>query len=567
MRQGSGTAGSKETGSSPTLLVNLEPWHKVFLDNLADLLWLGRRPGDVLSSQPGAFWPDVFVRSGLPWRRFLESAVYHSAVIAALWGLARLWPQPLQVIARPAFSRTDVIYNSAAEYLPPLNTGDLHLQAPQTGEPEYAAQAIISVPREPDNRTQTIVTPPDIRLDREVLLPNMVAWTRAALVVPVAATSRAAAQLKLPSLPEAVVAPALDPVRTALLQAPTLPQPAIVEPPPAVEAATIRRPGDINVGRAEVVAPAPDLPLSEQRALAAVGRVLSGNAAAAVPPPPAIQGVPSDGGGRLIALGIHPVAARGPVEAPAGNRRGSFAATPQGKPGSPGTPDIQAAGHKPGSGLNGGGSDPSNSIPSGLLVGAVPVPGEGTTAASGQGNGAGGSTSKPDPSDKPRLLADATPPRMTSLPGNRASQVPESKATELDKKIFGDRKFYSMTLNMPNLNSAGGSWVIRFAEMNETRDHGELTAPVATQKVDPAYPLELMRHNVQGTVTLYAVIRGDGSVGDVRVLRSVDDRLDEYARQALSRWRFRPATKNGSTVDLEAVVAIPFRPVRNRLGF
>ncbi len=68
---------------------------------------------------------------------------------------------------------------------------------------------------------------------------------------------------------------------------------------------------------------------------------------------------------------------------------------------------------------------------------------------------------------------------------------------------------------MPNLNSAGGSWVIRFAELNENHgneDKGELTAPVATQKVDPAYPLELMRRNVQGTVTLYAVIRNDGSV-------------------------------------------------------
>ena len=84
------------------------------------------------------------------------------------------------------------------------------------------------------------------------------------------------------------------------------------------------------------------------------------------------------------------------------------------------------------------------------------------------------------------------------------------------------------------------------------------SAPVATQKVDPAYPMELMRRNVHGTVTLYAVIRNDGSVTDIRVLRGVDDNLDEFARAALSRWRFRPATKNGSPVDLEAVIMIPF---------
>jgi TonB family protein len=55
------------------------------------------------------------------------------------------------------------------------------------------------------------------------------------------------------------------------------------------------------------------------------------------------------------------------------------------------------------------------------------------------------------------------------------------------------------------------------------------------------------------------VIHSDGSVGDVRVLRGVDERLDENARVALMRWRFRPATKNGSAVDLEAVVQIPFQ--------
>jgi TonB family protein len=141
------------------------------------------------------------------------------------------------------------------------------------------------------------------------------------------------------------------------------------------------------------------------------------------------------------------------------------------------------------------------------------------------------------------------------------------KATDVDRWIFGDKKFYAMTLNMPNLNSAGGSWVIRFAELNPNEAKGDLTAPEATRKVDPAYPLELMRRNVQGTVTLYAVIRHDGSVSDVRVLRGVDDQLDQYARAALAHWHFRPATKNGAPVDLEAVVMIPFKPVRFKTGF
>jgi TonB family protein len=144
-----------------------------------------------------------------------------------------------------------------------------------------------------------------------------------------------------------------------------------------------------------------------------------------------------------------------------------------------------------------------------------------------------------------------------------------SNLSEAERAVFGNRRFYSVTLNMPNLNSAGGSWVIRFAELNhEPGGHDastpapDLTQPVATRKVDPAYPMQLMRENVAGTVILYAVIHSDGSIGDVRILRSVDDRLDRFASEAISQWRFDPATKNGAPVDVEATFQIPFRPAR-----
>ena len=68
----------------------------------------------------------------------------------------------------------------------------------------------------------------------------------------------------------------------------------------------------------------------------------------------------------------------------------------------------------------------------------------------------------------------------------------------------------------------------------------------------------LAHDRVEGTVTLYAVIRRDGTVGDIRVLHSVDKLLDYSAMRALAGWRFLPGMKNGSAVDLEAVVEIPF---------
>ena len=139
------------------------------------------------------------------------------------------------------------------------------------------------------------------------------------------------------------------------------------------------------------------------------------------------------------------------------------------------------------------------------------------------------------------------------------SSSPERKPEDA---VFAGKKYYSMQLNMPNLTSSAGSWIIRFAELKDDHQAGELSTPVVTDKVDPAYPAELMREQVEGTVILYAVIHADGTVGDVRVLQSLHQDLDANACRALGRWHFRPATKNGVPVDLEAVVRIPFKARR-----
>jgi TonB family protein len=144
-----------------------------------------------------------------------------------------------------------------------------------------------------------------------------------------------------------------------------------------------------------------------------------------------------------------------------------------------------------------------------------------------------------------------------------ASALPDDKITDEDRKVFGGKRVYGRTLNMPNLNSSTGSWVMKFAELDGGKKDGELLEPVAMQKSDPGYPLELIRSNVHGMVTLYAVIHSDGRVGEIRVLNSPDDRLDSYAAKALARWKFLPAERAGKPVSLEAVVEIPFRVRQN----
>jgi TonB family protein len=337
----------------------------------------------------------------------------------------------------------------------------------------------------------------------------------------------------------------------------------VVEPPPELPK-TVRGPaGQINIGPSEVVAPAPQLAMAVQHSAAGRGiGNLAGARVQPVGPPPSINGTGGVGsGGRLIALGIHPAAALGPVVAPEGRRKGTFAATPEGRLGGSGTPGQAAAGaaNRYGKGNKGGSgngeSRGDSSLPSGLHVGAP------DSAATAPIAGTGGRGRNGRAGDE-RLVASASAPRAGSST-HPASPVPDDKVTEVDRQVFGGKRFYSMTMNMPNLNSATGSWVIRFAEVNASRQPGALLAPVATEGSDPGYPLELMRNNVQGTVTLYAVIDSVGAVGDIRVLSSPDARLDRYATAALARWKFFPATKDGTPVALEAVVMIPFRLKRS----
>lgn len=575
----------------PVLLVSLDPWHRVFFRNLRDLFWSPSQPPLDLLSFPAAPWPDVFVVRPLPWRGFLGSVVCHAGALAAILALIPLLSRPPILTEQAVFKKSDVLYYTPAEYLPPLDTGSTQISAPkaQAGDPEFSPQEVISVPPEADNRTQTIVTAPNVKLDRDVALPNIVKWsnTDADVAMPLTATARTAADLNMPSLTAPVVAPAPDMSTADVHRAPEMrqdvvapapdlsvqssrhglqgPEADVVAPPPRTQETAIRKLGDFDIGHSEVVAPAPRLTLGEQRtARSSPG---TGSAPAVAPPPPAMQGAgaAASGGGRIIALNVRPLPPDTPAETPSGNRRGSFAATPEGKPGATGTPKIEGsdAASSKGESTETNGKAAAG-VPPGLHVGSNPHTNEASAVASGSaGNGGGIGSSPGQTVDRGTLMANATPPRITGTPRR---SYPEN-ATSLERQVFGDRRFYSMSLNMPNLNSAGGSWVVRFAELKDDNQQGELTAPVAINKVDPAYPLELMRHNVQGTVTLYAVIRSDGSVADVRVLQGVDDRLDEYARAALLKWRFHPATRNGTAVDLETVVMIPFKPSLNRSNF
>ena len=82
--------------------------------------------------------------------------------------------------------------------------------------------------------------------------------------------------------------------------------------------------------------------------------------------------------------------------------------------------------------------------------------------------------------------------------------------------------------------------------------------PVLVREVKPKYTKGAMDRQVQGSVELEAVVKTDGTVGEVRVTKSLDPELDDEAISALKEWRFRPGTKDAKAVDVQVQIELTF---------
>jgi TonB family protein len=87
-----------------------------------------------------------------------------------------------------------------------------------------------------------------------------------------------------------------------------------------------------------------------------------------------------------------------------------------------------------------------------------------------------------------------------------------------------------------------------------------VTVPRVLHEERPQYTSDAMRAKVQGSVILECVVRQDGSVGDVQVVRSLDPTfgLDQQAVAAAKKWRFAPGTRLGEPVPVLITIELTF---------
>jgi TonB family protein len=86
-----------------------------------------------------------------------------------------------------------------------------------------------------------------------------------------------------------------------------------------------------------------------------------------------------------------------------------------------------------------------------------------------------------------------------------------------------------------------------------------IAAPRVLREVKAEYTEDARRAGITGEVVLEIVVRRDGAVGDVRLLKGLGGGLNDRAIQAVRQWRFAPATRQGVAVDVVVEVAVDFK--------
>jgi TonB family protein len=507
--------------TEPQLAIGWGEFHQGLLSNFAELFRRARVPKDFLVNN---FFKFCWIDNPFPGRAIVAAALWHIAFVVMPF------PQIAAPKRNPAFDNTAITWSGPLEDFPLIELpASPPKSARNTAETEGAdafhpRQRILTDPVHPTHPRQTLIQP-QAPLDAPKILPNL------PNVVQLAQSAQ-------PARPRLEISPQflkqLHPHERRVAS-----DPKAIAPEMQLNDAHI---ADMTLAMNDAGPERPKLQINAGVAPRAAERKQNGEAEPA-PDVTAQLSSPSGSGQALIALSAAPGPAA-PVAPPPGNLTAHVFISPDGKtPGAAAEPSVNSGpsgSNSVGVSISGGAPKSSSTI-SAVSAGKLSMPAT-------RPNGSRGDTEREDP------------PAVSSEPPNFAALAPDAKP----EAIFAQRRVYSLNVNMPNLNSATGSWILNFTEMR-TAPGGpqsgsrEIAAPSPLRKVDPKYPPSAVAEHIEGEVILYAVIRRDGSVDSIQLVKGIDDQLDANAMHALAQWKFRPAETNGEPLDLEAIVHIPFR--------
>jgi periplasmic protein TonB len=152
---------------------------------------------------------------------------------------------------------------------------------------------------------------------------------------------------------------------------------------------------------------------------------------------------------------------------------------------------------------------------------------------------------KPDPAiEKPKAKPD---------PGTIAKRLTQPPAPDTNAKSDNDASVDIGLITLPPIPPLppGGETIIEKPPIRiEPIFRGAVIHPKYRDALQPEYPAGLIRQEVEGSVTLRVLIGTDGRVKAVEPVRFDDAELLKTTQaHALRKWRFLPATRDGTPVE------------------
>jgi periplasmic protein TonB len=84
----------------------------------------------------------------------------------------------------------------------------------------------------------------------------------------------------------------------------------------------------------------------------------------------------------------------------------------------------------------------------------------------------------------------------------------------------------------------------------------ERPSPIKT--ANPDYPTDLKREGINGLVSVITVIDEKGDVIDVSVKKASHQAFEQPAKDAIKKWKFTPAKKDGKAVKVRVTIPVKF---------
>jgi TonB family protein len=90
---------------------------------------------------------------------------------------------------------------------------------------------------------------------------------------------------------------------------------------------------------------------------------------------------------------------------------------------------------------------------------------------------------------------------------------------------------------------------------------GGVLPPILTKSVEPKYPHSFTGKRTNARVLVSIIVDLKGLPSDIRIVRSGGDNFDKSAVDAVSHYRFKPATENGQPVAVKINIDVNFQVI------